>query len=85
MLNYSKEEIKEITDGIKDAMENNKEFYWQEDMVYLLDVIDKYIFNVEKTNPHTKKEIYGIIIKNRYEDKYMKKGMGWGKPRKNLG
>lgn len=70
MLDYSIDEIKDITNKIKESLENKKEFYWQEDMQYLLDVIDKYILN--DTNDFYRVKIYNPITK-----KYMCKGMGW--------
>ena len=70
MLDYSIDEIKDITNKIKESLENKKEFYWQEDMQYLLDVIDKYILN-DVNN------FYGVRIYNPITKKYMCKGMGW--------
>ena len=70
MLDYSIDEIKDITNKIKESLENKKEFYWQEDMQYLLDVIDKYVLNDEN-------DFYGVKIYNPITKKYMCKGMGW--------
>lgn len=70
MLDYSIDEIKDITNKIKESLENKKEFYWQEDMQYLLDVIDKYVLNDEN-------DFYGVKIYNPITKKYMCKGRGW--------
>ena len=70
MLDYSINEVKEITGNIKHALENKLEFYWQEDMQYLLDVIDKYVLNNEYN-------FQGVKIYNPKTKKYMTAGMGW--------
>ncbi len=70
MLDYSIDEIKDITNKIKESLKKQKKIYWQEDMQYLLDVIDKYILNDVN-------DFYGVKIYNPITKKYMCKGMGW--------
>ena len=70
MLDYSIDEVKQITNNIKKALKDKTEFYWQEDMQYLLDIIDKYVLNDEN-------DFYGVKIYNPVIKQYMCSGRGW--------
>ena len=70
MLDYSIDEVKQITNDIKKALKDKTEFYWREDMQYLLDIIDKYVLNDEN-------DFYGVKIYNPVIKQYMCSGRGW--------